>query len=483
MTLLTWLIFLPVLFALAAYLLPRPQWILWLSVIGSLVVAVNAGLVAASAWTEPVFAQSNNLFVDSLSTFHIIIVAVVFAFSSIYAKFYFEPHLADESFDINQARRFGGLWFLFLAAILFTLITNNIGLMWVGLEATTVFSALLVGLRRDEASVRSAWIYLILCSVAIALALLGVLIVCAEAQTVGATGSSAYLWTKLLEIAPLMHSGPLQLAFLFAFVGFGTKAGLAPMHSWLPEAHSQAPTPVSAVLSSVLLNTALYCLSRFLPILEPAAPGWALKILIPFGLISVWVAAVFMLHERDIKRLLAYCSVEHMGIIALGLGFGVPAAALFHTLNHSLAKMTAFFSAGALVQRFGTREMALMGKTLRVMPGAGAGFLFSLLALIGTPPFAVLISELWIAQAGLGGGHVVAVTFFLVGIALIYVAVFRHAVKMTWSNVADPKGHDGRVPVLLMALPLLVLVVLSFWIAPEFRDLLNRAASVIGGAP
>ena len=276
----------------------------------------------------------------------------------------------------------------------------------------------------------------------------------------------------------------MRLAFVFALVGFGTKAGLAPMHSWLPEAHSQAPTPVSAVLSGVLLNCALYCLSRLLPLIEPTSPGWAFNVLIPFGILSVGVAAAFILHERDIKRLLAFSSVEHLGIITLGLGFGAPAAALFHTLNHSVGKMLAFFCAGALVQRYKTRDMTRMTETLREMPTVGAGFLLALSALIGMPPFSILMSELWIARTGLENGHAVAVVLFFIGIAVVFIAAFRRAVEMTWSGktAGEPNGVTRGLNIAMVAAPLLLLLLLGLWMPAVFRDFLERAAAVIGGA-
>jgi hydrogenase-4 component F len=279
-----------------------------------------------------------------------------------------------------------------------------------------------------------------------------------------------------------MHSAPARLAFVFALVGFGTKAGLAPMHGWLPEAHGQAPTPVSAVLSGVLLNCALYCISRFVSIVEPTSPGWANAVLVPFGLFSMAVAAAFIAHERDIKRLLAYHSVEHMGIITLGLGFAAPAAALFHTLNHSVCKMLTFFCAGALVQGFGTRDMGRMHRTLKFLPLAGGGFLAGVLALIGTPPFSIFMSELWIAKAGIRNGHIPAVVLFVFIAAVVFVCAFRHAIEMTWSRPDLPPPASGTrgISVALVLLPLALLLVIGVWMPEPLRHALQQAAAIIG---
>jgi len=356
----------------------------------------------------------------------------------------------------------------------------------VGMEATTIASALLVCLDRDDRpAVRASWTYLVMCSVAIALALLGVVVACAEARIAGGGGESVFLWTELRELAPKMSAGPIRLAFIFTLVGFGTKAGLAPMHSWLPEAHSQAPTPVSAVLSGVLLNGALYCLSRFIPIVEPSSPGWATGVLIPFGLLSMGVAAAFIVHERDVKRLLAFSTVEHMGIITLGLGFGAAGAALFHTLNHSVCKMLAFFCAGTLAQKYGTRDMGRMRRTLGVMPVAGGGFLAGILALIGMPPFSIFVSELWIGRVGLERGHTLAVIAFFVIAAIVFVAAFRQAVRMTWEGRSGeaPSGRTRGLGFGLVAAPIVLLFVAGIWMPRAFADVLSRAAAIIGGGP
>jgi hydrogenase-4 component F len=474
----------PAVFAVLAGILRGPRLVLRICVAGSLAAAVATVIAAMGTFTPSVFESGRQLFLDSLSAFHAVLVVGIFAFSSVYACYYFAPAITSGTFDDRKANRFGVLWFFFLGSMLVTLTSNNIGLMWVGMEATTIASALLVCLDRERAGVRAAWTYLIMCSVAIALALLGIIVISAEARRAGLDGSSVFLWTELSEVAPRLRSGPVRLAFLFALVGFGTKAGLAPMHSWLPEAHGQAPTPVSAVLSGVLLNCALYCLSRFLPIAEATSPGWATNVLVPFGILSMAVAAVFIVHERDVKRLLAFHSVEHMGIITLGLGFGASAAALFHTLNHSVCKMLTFFCAGALAQHFESHDMTRMRGTLRALPLAGGGLLVGLLALIGTPPFSIFMSELWIARVGVERGHLAAVVFFFCAAAIVFVAAFRHAIEMTWPGVQPPPGaHPRGVSHLLVVAPLVLLLVTGLWMPPALGKVIARASSVIKGQP
>jgi hydrogenase-4 component F len=427
----------------------------------------------------------DQLFLDPLSAYHVLIVVGVFALSSIYSCYYFAPMITNGSFDERRARWFGFLWFLFLESMLLTFAANNVGLMWAGMEATTIVSALLVCLTLDRLAVRAAWIYLMMCSVAIALALLGIIVICAEARLIGTSDRAVFLWTELRELAPRMNGAPLRLAFVFAVVGFGTKAGLAPMHSWLPEAHGQAPTPVSAVLSGVLLNCALYCLTRVMSIVEPSSPGWSRSVLIPFGLFSMIIAAASIVHNNNVKRLLGFSSVEHLGIVTLGLGFGAPAAALFHLMNHSVGKMLTFFCAGTFSQRYGSHDMTQVHGLLRTLPVAGGGFLAGLFALIGTPPASVFMSKLWIARLGIQYGHFLAVTVFFVVAAIFFIAAFHHAVEMTRGQAELPPvtGQMRDLGLGLVTVPLALLLVVGLWMPEALSQTLQRAAAVIGGVP
>jgi hydrogenase-4 component F len=476
----------PVACIAVAAVLPRPRAVLGLGVVGSLVqVGLFAG-VARAGFAGRTLGVGEQLLLDPLSAFHLALVVTVFAMSSIYACYSFAPQLASGQLTRRKARRFGAAWFAFLGSMTTMLLANHVGLMWMAMEATTLASAVLICLEFDRPSLQAAWAYLLICSVGIALALLGTFLLCGEARA-AAGGGDPFLWTHLSELAPRMRAAPVHLAFLFLLVGYGTKAGLAPMHTWLPAAHSQAPSPVSAVLSGVLLNCAIYCISRFVPIVEGATAdaGWALGLLVPFGLVSIGVAAAFIVGEHDIKRLLAFSSVEHMGVIALGIGVGGGTAALFHTLNHSVGKMLSFFCAGTLAQRFGTRDMRQMRGILTVGSSAGAGVVLGILALVGLPPFSIFMSELWIVKVGIGGGRYWTVAAFLVGAGVVFVAAIRHAVEMVWK-----RPGEGREPVAparlgwpLVVLPLAVLLTLGVWMPPVVLRALESAAAVIQGRP
>src|SRR5260370_12511632 len=398
--------------ALACLGLPRPGQILRLTVVVS---AVELAL-AANIWVGVlsngfVTAADEWFYIDAFSAFHLIVLTLVFLLSSTFAGVYFPNESSEHPFTLPVARRFGALWLGSLSAMMLVLVSNNLGIMWVGMEATTLLSAFLISLHPNRLSLEAMWKYLIICSIGVAFAFMGTLLAAASIQSGGRGGAEALFWPSLA--APDAHLDPtlIKFAFIFILVGYGTKAGLAPIHSWLPDAHSQAPAPVSAMFSGFLLNAALYCIMRFVPpvrhALGDASPN---RLLVRFGTLSILVAAGFIVFQRDAKRLLAYHSVEHLGIIPLGFGLGPLGAfaALFHTLNHSVCKSLAFFAVGRLGQEFGSHEMHVLSGALRADRLWGLALLGSLLALIGVAPFSIFMSEyqLFLARAGSGAGVV-----------------------------------------------------------------------------
>ena len=319
------------------------------------------------------------------------------------------------------------------------LVSNNLGVMWVGIEATTLLSAFLICIHPSPAALEATWKYLLMCSVGVALAFAGILLLAAASTSL--SGQDTLLWTSLMNPSVTLNPMLVKVAFIFLVVGFGTKAGLAPLHSWLPDAHSQAPAPVSAMFSGFLLNTALYCILRCLPIVEAATgnAGWGREILVVLGILSILVAAAFIVGQHDVKRLLAYHSVEHLGIIAIGVGVGGLGvwAALLHTLNHSVCKTLSFFCAGLLGQKYGTHDMRRMTGVLRDSPVWGSGLIGSLLALIGVAPFALFLSEFLILKAALDGKAYVTAVLFLTGLAIVFIGAVGHAISMAWDTGRD----------------------------------------------
>jgi hydrogenase-4 component F len=332
--------------------------------------------------------------------------------------------------------------------------------------------------------------------VGVAFAFIGTLLIGAAAGQAHLPAADALLWTRLRDVAPTLNPALLKMAFIFLLIGYGTKAGLAPMHNWLPDAHSQAPAPVSAVFSGFLLNSALYCILRCLPLVEAATGnvGWASGLLTLVGLVSILVAAAFILFQRDAKRLLAYSSVEHMGIIALGVGLGGVGvfAAMFHVLNHSLCKPLAFFSAGRLGQRFGTHDLGALAGAARSAPLWGGGLFVSLLALVGVAPFAIFMSEFLMLKAAVDKGDFVVMTLFLTGISIVFVAALRYAIAAAWGKSAEQSAPASKPPAFekstliekaLVWTPLGLLLVVGLWMPDFLRGAMTQAAGIITGGP
>ncbi|MBI2195207.1 MAG: hydrogenase 4 subunit F [Planctomycetes bacterium] len=448
---------------------------------------VAATAVASGVCIHAVFAAGplrvgELLHLDSLSAYHLGVMMVVYLLSSVYSIVYFH----DADLGRRDATRYTALWLGALASMALALLSNNLGLMWVGIEATTLLTALLITVHRTPASLEAMWKYLLICSVGVAFAFMGTLLVAAA----GSKAGEALVWTRLRDAVATLDVATLKLGFLFLLVGYGTKAGLAPMHSWLPDAHSQAPAPVSAIFSGFMLNSALYCILRYVPLVESATggSGWSHRLLVAFGLISIVVAAAFIAVQHDVKRLLAYHSVEHLGIIALGVGLGGLGAfaALFHTLNHSVCKTMGFFCAGRLGQIYGTHDMRRMGGTLRSAPVWGTGLLASILALIGVAPFAIFMSELLIVKAAIDGGSILALVAFLAAGAAVFVAALRHAIAVAWGRPARETAFvpAGLLEVTLVVLPLGALLLLGLWLPGPLQRAIEEAAAVLaGGTP
>ncbi len=458
--------------------------------LGVIATAAAAGAcIGAAHGAQPVFAAWDWLYLDALSSYHLAVMMMVFVLSSLYLPGYFREEHHGAGLTPAEALRFGLLWFGALAAMMLVLLSNNIGIMWVGIEGTTLVTAFLICIHRTPESVEATWKYLIICSVGVAFAFMGTLLAGAAANGLHLPASQVLLWTRLHQDAAQLNPALIKVAFLFLLVGYGTKAGLAPMHSWLPDAHSQAPAPVSALFSGFMLNAALYCIMRYVPIVEAASghAGWSLRLLLFFGLSSILVAAAFIVFQGDIKRLLAYCSVEHIGIIAVGLGLGGlgTVAALFHTLNHSLCKSLSFFAAGRLGQMYGTHDMARMAGTFRTTPLWGKALFGSMLILMGVAPFAVFMSEFLTLRAAAEQEAWWTMGLFLLGLAVVFIGMLQRAMLLAWGNpVAAPKEQiAGRVETLLVAGSLATLLLLGLWIPGLLWQMITDAAHIVEGTP
>jgi hydrogenase-4 component F len=466
--------------------LPRPHHVL------RLIVAISAVelALATNVWVGVLrdgFATAADewFYIDAFSAFHVIVLALVFLLSSAFAGIYFANETGDHAFTLPVARRFGALWLGSLTAMMLVLMSNNLGIMWVGMEATTLLSAFLISLHPTRLSLEAMWKYLIICSVGIAFAFIGTIFAAASIQSGGGVQGEALFWTKMASTDIRLDPTLMKFAFIFILVGYGTKTGLAPIHSWLPDAHSQAPTPVSAMFSGFLLNTALYCIMRFVPPAQHALGGnFTNGLLIFFGTLSILVAAGFIVFQRDAKRLLAYHSVEHLGIITLGFGLGPLGtfAALFHTLNHSVCKSLAFFAVGRLGQEAGSHDMHMLSGALRADRLWGIALLGSVLALIGVAPFSVFMSEYQLLRAAAGSGAWLVLVLFLAASSVVFVSALRHLIDMAFgapkSSVQAARGGKAGVAIVTSALGLLLF--LGLWMPVWFSGAIGSAAAVLG---
>ncbi|MBI4256593.1 hypothetical protein HY626_00885 [Candidatus Uhrbacteria bacterium] len=337
---------------------------------------------------------------------------------------------------------------LFVLSMLVAIFANNVGLLWVGLEATTLSTTLLVSFYGKKSSMEAAWKYIVLCSTGIALGLFGILVLGYAGAGAGLHEAEAFRMNLLQDVAGTMNPGIVMWAFVFLFIGFGTKIGFVPMHTWLPDAHSKTPAPVSAMLSGILLNVAFFTLLRFKVIVDGTLgnPDWTNQFFLFFGLFSILLAAFILLIQRNYKRMLAYHSVEHMGIMGVLVGLGPVGMVGFtiHMIGHALAKSTLFFGAGELLQRFESTKFYLVHDVMRRAPRTGFLFLIAALFLIGVPPSGLFLSEYILVGEGLTRSPVIAL-LALLGITMAGLGLSRHLFELLYSPVVPEEKQDASV--------------------------------------
>ena len=454
----------------------------WIHGCASVFTLVAGGIAAANVWMNRPVVSWSLLRADALSAFMIAIVVFVGAVSGIYAIGYMRLEY-DES-HVSRLRLFYALFQLFIFTMLLAVTADNLGVMWVAVEATALATVFLVNLHENPTSLEAAYKYLIISSVGIALAFMGTVLMYYAASTeVGEIGLS---WNALIGIAPRLDPAIVKLAFVFILIGYGTKAGLAPMQTWLPDAHSEAPAPISALMSGVVVNVGLYALMRFKAVTDAAAGAdFSSTWLMRFGLLSLGLAAAFLVSQRNYKRMLAYSTVEHSGIVALGLGFGGfwgVFGALFHMVNHALAKSMLFLLSGSIAMKYQTTEIHKVRGLLKAAPLTGFAFLCGILALIGMPPFGPFISEFIIFRAGFEA-H--SAEYSIVGISLL-VLVFAGMLGSVNQMVYGRPGEDlkSRDPLRWsltpMVLNLALLIGFGLFLPDGMRAFFVQVLKVLG---
>jgi hydrogenase-4 component F len=459
----------------------------WIAILSAGVGATAGLFLAARALTGGRVACFGGLVsIDALSGYLLSLVAIVSVMAVAASPRYVRHELAEGGLRPRDEGHYYALFLWFVASLAAVPLADNLGLLWVAIEATTVASALLVGISRTPEAIEAAWKYLILGTIGVGFALLATLLAYASSVHVLGESSDALNWTRLVSIAPQLNPNLLRLAFVFALAGYGTKIGLVPFHTWLPDAHSQAPGPISALLSGVSLIAALYALVRLhLVAVAGLGPGFSSNLLIGFGLLSLAVALPFMVRQEDLKRLLAYSSVEHMGLLALGIGFGGPLALLgvaLHIGLHALAKATLFLSAGELVQQYGSQRLSRLRGALTAAPVAGGALGVGILLLGGLPPSGIFVTEFAIIVGGVARGYGLAAAVAACLLALSFVAMAFHGSRVMWGRtapgVAGVRGGLGMT--LRLGMPLLAVAVLGLWTPGPLATALDSIRTVLG---
>ncbi len=445
-------------------------------------LAAAAALAVRVLVDGPLLVLDRQFFVDSFNVFLVALTAFVGFTTSLFSRPYMRIEQERGKLTAGRLRLYHSMYQLFNFTMLLALLTNNMGILWVAMEGATLATVLLVSLYRTPASLEAAWKYFILCGVGIAQALFGtILLYFAAEKLLGAEGG-ALLWTGLNDVKGQLEPTVLSIAFVFLLVGYGTKVGLVPLHNWLPDAHAEGPTPVSAVLSGLLLNVALYAVVRCKVLVEGSLHNaFARELMMGFGLLSVVVAALLLSRQKDVKRLFAYSSIEHMGIASFAFGMGGPVAnfaGLLHMTVHSLTKSAIFFTVGHAAQKAGTQLTDEIRGLVTTNPLLGWGLVLGTLAILGMPPFGVFASEFLILVTAMGE-QPWATPFLLAALGLAFASVFSKIQPMVFGETTAK-----RLPVRPAMFPVFVhlalVLMLGLWIPPFLAEWYRQAARLIG---
>jgi hydrogenase-4 component F len=446
--------------------------------------AAACALTARVIAFGPMLLGREQFLVDPFNVFLVTLTAFVGLTTSIFSRPYMRIEADHGRLSPGRLRLYHSMYQVFTATMLVALTTNNLGTLWVAMEAATLSTVLLVTLYRTPASLEAGWKYFILCGVGIAQALFGtMLLYLAAERVVGAEGVTALLWTHLNAVKGQLEPTVLSLAFVFLLVGYGTKVGLAPLHNWLPDAHAEGPTPISAVLSGLLLNVAIYAVVRCKVLVEgsvhSALPS---QMMMGFGLLSVVLASFFLWRQRDIKRLFAYSSIEHMGIITFAFGMGGPVAnfaALLHMTVHSLTKSAIFFAVGHAAQKAGSQLIENIRGLVTISPTIGWGLMLGSLAILGLPPFGVFASEFLILTTAMKQ-QPWATPLLLLALGVAFAAIFGKVQPMVFGETkARRLPHP---PALLpVFVHLAIVLMLGLYVPPYLAGWYRDAARLIGG--
>lgn len=437
--------------AIVAAVLKNEKHIRLFSLIAPIAVAALLGVqnVARLADSREMAEAPHLWHTDAFSSLLILLIVFLYLVVSLVSYRYIGHEFRHGEIDGGRVRLYFSLVPLFVFTMLVAVAADNLGIMWMALEGTTLTTALLVSFYRKEASIEAAWKYMILCSLGIGLGLLGMLLFFSAAVSAGLDPEQALSLQTLRAHAGLLNPSTVQWAFVFVFIGLGTKVGFVPMHAWLPDAHSKTPSPVSALLSGVLLNVAFACIVRLKGVADAtlASATWSNQLFLAFGVLSVVAGGFFLLRPSNYKRMLAYSSIEHMGIIAFAFGLG-PAGilpGLLHMIGHTLTKSLLFFGAGEILLATGTTKIEGISGLMKKIPVSASLFLLGIVALLAIPPSPLFMSELLIVSTALQS-HPLAAATVLLALTLAATGMFSATLKMFYGSAA-PAGEHHAAPV------------------------------------
>lgn len=428
---------------------------------------------------------NNLLYIDSLSLIQLFIITSVSFITSIYSFKYIQDKLKDETISLRKARIYYFLFEMFVLAMMFLAVSNNIMAMWIGLEATTLSTAFLIGFNNSKLSLEAAWKYIILCSIGIGIGLVGIILFIYSIYA--GKGEYALEWTVLKDNSNLINKDIVKIAFTLIFIGIGTKVGFAPMHTWISDSQSEAPSPVSAMMSGILKGLAFYVIIRFYIIVRMVKGVENLRLLfIIFGCASLIVAAFSILKQSNYNRLLAFSSVENMGIISLGLGFGGVIGilgAMLHTLIHAYGKTLLFLETGNIRSAYKTKRIYKIRGLIHTMPINAVFLIIGILVITGAPPFASFFSEFKILRAGIENGYYVSTSIYALCLLLVFAGFLLAFIKMIFEsdNVEYMRSEKDKERLVPLIITLIFIVFVSCTFNNFLSPILNSAVKIILG--
>lgn len=472
--------------------IPAPRAVKEAIAIGGLAITWLLCLATASQFLSGAIptAFDEALRVDGLSALMLVLCGLAGLLAAAYSVGYMRRNEIRRRVTPRMRLEFAILTPVYVFAMLLVVVSNNLGILWIAVELTTLTSVFLVAFHDHDTSLEAAWKFLMLGGLGLGFALLGTVLLFASAQGQLGEELSALNWTRFMEVAPTLHPFTLRLGVVFTLIGYGTKAGLAPMHTWKPDAYREAPSPAGMLMAVGMLNGAFYCLLRVHMISSKGlGPDFSGGLLLTLGLLSVLVAVPFILIQWNIKRLLAYSSIEHIGIMVIAVGLGGELAifaALLHMTYHSLAKPLAFFSAGAIAQLHQSSDFATIGTgTLTRAPLTSTLLILAALFVTGSPPFSMFFSEMLILRAGFMGPHAIATTVFLAALVILFCGFAYQIGRLVLGPQPDQpamvdteKLDFGMIVTIVVAM---LAVVTTFYMPEPLFDLIRAAASVVSG--